>query len=291
MIPRVLLAGTRKTGHQRLSVGAYLCTLENQLQTNYVNLNLCPRGAMADRTTRSRPAAEFDDETPFGPVRGAGGITARLRRAIESGVFADGDQLPPERQLATAFGAARSTIRKALDQLEESGLVVRRVGAGTFVNYAGPLQNPIDDMADLISPLQLIEARLAVEPYMTRLAAINAPARDLDRMAEILDELEACGGDKDLFTRWDAEFHAVLARCSRNPLLAHLYQQINDVRSHALWDVMKEVILTPEQIDEYNRQHRAIYEALCQRDGRGAAEWVKRHLKTARADLIGVHSA
>ncbi len=231
------------------------------------------------------------DELSLGTVRGAGGITARLRRAIESGVYADGEQLPPERQLADAFGAARSTIRKALDQLEEAGLVVRRAGSGTYVNYAGPLQSPLEDITDLISPLQLIEARFAVEPYMTRLAAINATARDLDNMDEILLRLEACGGDKDVFTRCDSEFHELLARSSRNPLLVHVYQQINDVRSHGQWDSMKEVILTPQQIGEYNRQHRALYDALRQRDVQRAVELIEEHLRTAKSDLIGVHSA
>ena len=132
-------------------------------------------------TPRAGSEAEADD-TPFIGGRGANSITSRLRRAIEMGVYADGDQLPPERQLAVAFGTARSTIRKALDQLEQKGLVVRRVGSGTFVNYQGPILDSMADVTDLISPLQLIEARLAVEPAMTRLAALHASTRDLDTM-------------------------------------------------------------------------------------------------------------
>ena len=217
-------------------------------------------------------------------------IKGRLRRAIETGVYADGDQLPPERQLAVAFGAARSTIRRALDELEAAGLVVHRVGSGTFVTYAGPLQTPLDDITDLISPLQLIEARFSVEPYMTRLAAINATARDLDDMATALEGLEGCGADKDVFTRWDSEFHELLARSSRNPLMVHIYRQINEVRGHGQWDAMKELILTPEQIAEYNTQHRAIYEALRQRDVQSAEELIRQHLESARRDLNGVHS-
>ena len=232
-----------------------------------------------------------DEELKLAASRGAVSITARLRKAIETGVYADGDQLPAERQLATAFGAARSTVRKALDELESSGLVVRRVGSGTFVNYAGPLQSPLHDITDLISPLQLIEARFAVEPYMTRLAAINASARDLDDMAVILGHLEACGADKDKFTAWDREFHHLLARFSRNPLIVHVYQQINAVRSHAQWDAMKEQILSADQIAEYNRQHRAIYEALRQRDRQAAADAITAHLEKARTDLMGVDSA
>jgi DNA-binding transcriptional MocR family regulator len=49
-----------------------------------------------------------------------------------TGVYADGDQLPAERQLAVTFRNGRSTIRKVLDQLEQKNLASRRVGSGTL---------------------------------------------------------------------------------------------------------------------------------------------------------------
>jgi DNA-binding FadR family transcriptional regulator len=203
------------------------------------------------------------------------------------GVYADGDQLPPERQLAVAFGTARSTIRKALDQLEEKAMVVRRVGSGTFVNYKGPLVDSMTDVTDLISPLQLIEARLAIEPAMTRLAALHASTRDLDAMRNVLQQLERAADDQDQFTRLDSEFHLGIARCSRNPLLFRLYQQINTVRAYAQWEQMKQIILSKAKMALYNGQHRAIFEALNQREAQGAAELISRHLETARQDLVG----
>jgi DNA-binding FadR family transcriptional regulator len=54
---------------------------------------------------------------------------------------------------------------------------------------------------------------------------------------------------------------------------------------------MKEQILTPEQIEAYNVQHRAIYEALCQRDSQKVAASIEQHLEKARQDLIGAKSA
>ncbi len=212
---------------------------------------------------------------------------ARLRQAIESGVYADGDQLPAERQLAITFGTARSTIRKVLDQLEQKNLVVRRVGSGTFVNYSGPLQQGMEDIADLVSPLQLIETRFAIEPYMTRLAAIHATGGDLDSIANVLARLERSNGDQNLFTQLDSEFHLELARCSRNPLIVRMYQQVNMVRLHAQWDRMKTLILTVDKIAAYNKHHRAIFEALQQRDVQGTVDLVTRHLEQARQDLIG----
>ncbi len=224
------------------------------------------------------------------PGRGAGAITARLRNAIETGVYADGDQLPPERQLATAFDAARSTIRKALNQLEKAGLVERRIGSGTYVSYSGPISDQGDDIVDLVSPLQLIEARYAIEPYMTRQAALHATRRDLDNIEAILVRLEGTRTDEAAFTHWDGEFHQQLARCSRNPLIVKLYQNINEVRSHAQWRAMRRTILTPDQIDLYNQQHRAIYHALCGRDLKAASGCIEAHLETARQDLIGAES-
>lgn len=215
-------------------------------------------------------------------------ILARLEKAIETGVYADGDQLPAERQLAITFGTARSTIRKVLDELADRKLVVRRVGSGTFVNYAGPRHQNLEDVADLVSPLQLIETRFAVEPYMTRLATIHATRADLDRIESVLLRMEAPDVDQNLFTQLDSEFHLELARCSRNPLIVRIYQEVNMVRLHAQWDRMKKLILSPNAINYYNKQHRLIFDALSQRDAQAAAELVSRHLEQARQDLLGV---
>ena len=79
----------------------------------------------------------------------------------------------------------------------------------------------------------------------------------------------------------------MLAECTRNPLMVWLYRQINDVRSHALWDGMKDKILTEARIAEYNSQHSALYEALCNRDVEVATRIITDHLDKARRDLLG----
>ena len=230
------------------------------------------------------------DDLLAGSGRNAGVILARIRHAIESGIYADGDQLPAERQLAITFGTARSTIRKVLDQLADKSLVVRRVGSGTFVNYVGPIRQGMDDIAGLVSPLQLIETRFAIEPYMTRLAAIHATGADLDTFEDVLRRIERTDDDPTLFTQLDSEFHLDLARCSRNPLIVRMYQQVNMVRLHAQWNRMKQLILSRDKMNAYNAQHRALYEALRHRDVQGAVDQITRHLEQARLDLIGAES-
>ena len=219
--------------------------------------------------------------------KGARAITTRIRREIEIGTYANGDQLPPERELSERYTASRSTIRKALTNLEELGLVVRKVGSGTFVNYAGPAEIEVENVIDRISPLQLVDARIGIERQMTRLAVINATKRDLEAIASVLEQLENSENDKSEFTRWDSEFHLLLAKCSGNPLILHLYEQINEVRSHSQWSASKELVLTPKNIADYNVCHRAIFNALRYRDAVGAIEALNDHMELARAHLIG----
>jgi len=57
-----------------------------------------------------------------------------LRGAIENGSIGPDDALPPERDLAEMLGVSRITVRKAIDELVEDGLLIRKQGSGTFVS-------------------------------------------------------------------------------------------------------------------------------------------------------------
>jgi GntR family transcriptional regulator len=59
-------------------------------------------------------------------------IEARLRLDIEGGRFKAGDRMPSEAELAREFNTTRGTVRQALQRLVYDGLIVRKVGQGTF---------------------------------------------------------------------------------------------------------------------------------------------------------------
>ncbi len=242
----------------------------------------------ADRKPAADPSGgdgENPSALPSAPGLGSTGIAARLREAIVDGRYTYGERLPAERDLTTHFGASRSTVREALRQLEETGLVIRRIGSGTFVNYRSRPHE--EDIAELTSPIELIEVRLALEPDMARLAVVNATARDLDRMEAALLRCEAAKGDREAFSRADEAFHRALVECTRNPLMIWLYGKINDVRGHTQWNAMKDKILSGKRIADYNKDHRALFEALRRRDLEEAVATIEKHLNQARVDLVG----
>ena len=81
-------------------------------------------------------------------VGSSANIAVELRHAILMGDFVFGQKLPPERSLATQFGASRNTVREALRRLEENNLVSRRIGSGTYVTFR--TDNDRDDAADAV---------------------------------------------------------------------------------------------------------------------------------------------
>ncbi len=68
--------------------------------------------------------------------------------------------------------------------------------------------------------------------------------------------------------------------------MASVYRQINRVRGHAQWNAMKDKILTRDRIAAYNRQHRALFDALLSRDAEAAVRIITGHLGDARRDLL-----
>jgi len=61
-----------------------------------------------------------------------------LRSQLQSGVLQPGDLLPPESELVRDYRVSRITVRAALEQLVNDGLIERQRGRGTFVRALGP---------------------------------------------------------------------------------------------------------------------------------------------------------
>jgi LacI family transcriptional regulator len=63
-------------------------------------------------------------------------ISRELLTDIANGKYGPGGRLPSEAQLCAKFGVSRPTVGRALRELQEQGLIDRRVGSGTYVRSA-----------------------------------------------------------------------------------------------------------------------------------------------------------
>lgn len=132
-------------------------------------------------------------------------VREEVRSRIQSGRLTDGDQLPPEVDLAVSLGVSRTTVREALLQLEQEGLLIRRHGYGTFVRSTARLRGNLN--ANL-SATEVIRSH-GMEPgtshaRIERLVAPTAVAEllELGERAEVihLERVRTADGRPVIFT-------------------------------------------------------------------------------------------
>lgn len=214
---------------------------------------------------------------------GAADIAAQMRRDITQGTLRQHDRLPAERQLARDYGVARNTIREALTRLENESFVEIRPGSGTYVVFS--FDAPASGAIENANPLELIDARFALEPHICRLCVLHGRRGEFDKLDELCTQMEEAIDDPLVFAEADTAFHRVLAEMTGNRLLVWIIGQINAVRSQDEWTRMRHLTLDQKIIERYNQQHRSILEALRAREPEAAASRMKDHLETARLSL------
>lgn len=180
-------------------------------------------------------------------------MTKRIYRhfieSMKNGSLGPGSRVPSERELAVQFGASRTTVRKALLVLEEDRLVERRLGSGTFIR--GGLSSVSDtspQQAPPVSPLDVLEGRLALEPGIIDLVVARATNEDFERIGAAIERMRSLA-DKDDRDFKEAGYLVQLeiARASRNPLVVRLYELVIAAREQAGWDTLRKLTDSPER--------------------------------------------
>lgn len=67
-------------------------------------------------------------------------LAVKLRTAIEDGTYAAGDRLPTTPELCEIYDVSNTTVKKAIDELDQLGLVARRRGSGIYVKSTPSLR-------------------------------------------------------------------------------------------------------------------------------------------------------
>jgi len=217
--------------------------------------------------------------------QGAQRIREFIVNGAADGTLAPGEKLPTERELAQRFALPRNAVRKTLAQLEAEGSIARHVGRGTFL-AAGGANEPEGAPAMHISPAELMEARLRIEPALAELIVTNATAADFERMEMCLDKAERAG-TLDEFELWDAALHQAMASASHNRFVIRILDIVTAVRQQSEWGKLKDRIVTPERRLKYQHEHRAVVAALKDRDDARAKDAIIAHLQHARRNLFG----
>lgn len=158
-------------------------------------------------------------------------ILKQLEEAIILKELMSEEQLPTERELATIFNASRLAVREALGQLEQRGLIEKRVGAkgGTFVlpvTMNAHRRTRQEIRGSWPAMLEVFEYRTLIEPEAAYLAAARITKESLHQLEEYvrLSTSEDC--TRELFRSLDVKFHLAVAQASGNTFLEQSVRQI-----------------------------------------------------------------
>ncbi|HEV7204950.1 MAG TPA: GntR family transcriptional regulator [Jatrophihabitans sp.] len=222
------------------------------------------------------------------PVRNAFEVTVeRLAQSIRLGVLTDGEQLPPERELAEKFGVSRVTLREAIKALRDAGLVESRRGrgGGTFVVSPRPqrprrtdqirpsLGHALDDALDL---------RRVVEPGAAALAATRTlTATDRAGLTRYLDAATDCQPAGRRLA--DSRLHLAIAALGGS---ASVTAVVADVQMR-LDELLRAIPVIPANIAHSDVQHANIVDAILSGQADRARTEMEDHVDGTAALLRG----
>ncbi|WP_103335885.1 FadR/GntR family transcriptional regulator [Pseudotabrizicola formosa] len=228
---------------------------------------------------------------PSGGEAGVSGTAAlaQLRAYIADRAFKPGERLPPERQLCADLGLNRAELRRALQVLEEENRLWRHVGKGTFLTDAPHSSGQADtfgQLAQQVSPADVLRARAALEPAITREAALHASAAAISKMRLNIDRAVKAATWRE-YEALDNEFHRLIAESSGSVTLLALFDQLNMLRRMVSWGRMVRSGTRPPTDHSSFAEHLRIVDEIAGRNPDSAQNAMRSHLRTVENRLLG----
>jgi DNA-binding GntR family transcriptional regulator len=189
-------------------------------------------------------------------------VTVLLRSALLAGEIKPGERIKVA-ELEKRFGVSHIPIREAVRRLETEGLVV-----------ALPQRTAVAAAVDLDDLAGLYDLRRIIECEVIHRSAESMTAEQVEAVRAALDALEAVAQDHGSPRFWELHrnFHWALLEPGATAWIERVLDQI--------WLASQRYVrlFVSETVDDAMADHRELLGRCEQRDGRGAAELLRRHL-------------
>ncbi len=204
-----------------------------------------------------------------------------MRQAILTRVFKPGERLQVE-EISEKLGVSLTPVRHALQQLATEGLVDIHPRSGTYVSSVSP--EDIEETFEIRCALEC----LAAERAMTRIAPEQV-SRARELLLTLSKPLEGDRGLKD-HERANSEFHQVLIDASGSRRISELYESLNAhikiARIHTSENHEHRRHDWTLRLQEEQKEHEAIVEALESRDVAALTDALRKHIYRAKDSLV-----
>ncbi len=198
-----------------------------------------------------------------------------IRDAVLSGRYPAGKRLIAD-EVAKELGVSRMPVREALHRLGVAGLI-------TITPHRGAVVSELSE-AEIV---EIYHIRAVLDGLAARLATPHLTPADHQRLSDLLDDMQAAVGVRDLKAVLDAnrKFHRIIWKAARaarlQELLENLYAASQRFRNIS--------VLIPGRLERLTQDHRLIARALARGDAAAAERHaIEHHEGTARRLLTSI---
>ncbi len=215
-------------------------------------------------------------------------VVRQIELLILRGILQPGERLPSERELSERLGVSRPSLREAVAELQQRGLLVSRPNSGIYVgDVLGSAFSPalVQLFADHDEAVfDYIAFRRDMEGLAADRAARLGSDTDLKVIETIFNKMEVAHQKRDPSdeAELDAAFHMAIIEASHNVVMLHMMRSMYDLLRKGVFYNRQMMFKNRITRDQLLDQHRAINDALMARDPGAARSAVEVHMDYVR---------
>jgi DNA-binding FadR family transcriptional regulator len=209
-------------------------------------------------------------------------VSEHLRQRIVGGELAAGEALPIEAELSAHYAVHRSTVREALRQLEQDGLVQR---AGKKLRVTLPQPQDLSRSASRALRLQQVtfrevwEVASTLEPLCARLAAERITSAQLAQLQDNLAHTESLVQQGQSVVQATIAFQSLVAEAAHNQALLLARAPVSLLMLAGYAAIAPRL---PQSGARLLEAHHHVLDSLRQQDAESAVAWTRKHLADHR---------
>lgn len=237
---------------------------------------------------------------PFEPIHSeklSQAVVRQIEKLILQGILRPGERLPAERELSERLGVSRPSLREAVAELQERGLLATRAGAGIYVAdvlgsaFSAALVGLFSSHDEAV--FDYVDFRRDMEGLAAERAARLGSDTDLAVIGTIFAKMVQAHGKRnpDDEAALDADFHMAIVEASHNVIMLHMMRSMYDLLREGVFYNRQAMFRQKTTRETLLEQHRTINAALQARDPVAARGAVEAHLDYVRKSLIEARHA